>query len=235
MKITIHKLAMFIVGVGSVFGLASTSAAQTASVDANFSISARAMAAIELPSAAIELRAVGVPEPEVRTAFVAVHEHHLPAPEVRLMLTHSVRHVRVHGVIPDFGNYIEVRLDDGYRGPRLYREIRVAHNPPGPPPHAKAHGYYKVKGKGHGHGRGNAKIDVHVHGPAIPRPPSAHIRVDVRGGPPAPPHHSLRVSGGHKASFGGGHKIKVRGGGGHSVKVRGGGGVKVKGGGRGKH
>ncbi len=221
MKITIHHTLAFVVTIGVALGLASTSAAQTVSAEANFSVSARALAAIQVPTAAIELRAAGVPEPEVQTAFVAVHEHHIPAPEVHLMLTHSVRHVRVHGVIPDFGHFVEIRLDDGYRGPRLYKEIRIAHKHPGhgPPPHAKAYGHSKIKVKGpkhHGHGR----VDVHVHGPHIPRPPSAHVNVHLHGGGPA--HHSVKVKGG------GGHKVKFKGGGGHKVKF------KAKGG-RGKH
>lgn len=203
------------------FGVAGVAQAQTASVDANFSVSARAMAAIEVPHAAIELRAAGVPEPEVRTALVAVHHHHIPAPEVHLMLTHSARHVHVHGPIPAFGHFVEVKLDDGFRGPRLYKSIRIEHGkrrgPPahaGPPPHA---------GPKH---RGRAEVNVHVHGPDIPRPPSPHVRIDVHGGGPA--HHKLKVhGGGHKVKFKAGHKLKVHGGG-HKVKVK-------AGHGRGKH
>jgi hypothetical protein len=174
-------------------------------------VSDRALAAIELPYAAIELRAGGVPAPEVRTIIVEARRAEMPVTEVVVLFDHSVQYVYVHGPVPSFGDYVRVRLGEGLRGPRLYRAMRG---------HYRTHGHHPA-GWVVGRHRG-----WHPHGHFGPRPHG--VRIGGRGG-----------HGGHGGPgfHGGGGRVRVRGGGG-GHGFRGGGGhggarVRVGGGGHG--
>jgi hypothetical protein len=177
-----HRIVL---GLGALLLLIPTSAsAQTVSV------SARATAAIMVPTAAIELRAVGVPAPEVRAAIVEVRTARVPAPEVRMVLVRSRTVVELHGPIPDYGAFVGVKIRGGFRGPRLYEVIEVEHRRRGHP------------------GRGFMKGHYRDH-----RGPPGQVRmggmgmggVVVRGGRPR--HHMGRVRG-----PGPGPRVRVRGG-----------------------
>jgi hypothetical protein len=180
---------------------------------ADVSVRARAEAAIELPHLAIDLRAQGVEPPEVEQALVHVAAHRLPATEVRLIFDSSLKSVRVHGPMPHFGRVVRVKLEKGYRGPKLIREIRIEHKHPGPPGHppglakGQRRGHPPGRAKGHRkhhrrHGPG-ARVEIEAHGPRPPRPP--HLR--FQGGVEA------KVEAGGRG--GGEVKVERRGGGGH--------------------
>ncbi len=203
------------------------------------SVSARASAAILVPTAAIELRASGVPAPQVRAAIVEVRTARLPAPEVQVMLVRSRAVVEVHGPIPDFGAFIGVKIRGGFRGPRLYDVIEVEHRRRGHPGRGFMKGHYRdhhgppgqirLGYMGMGHGMGGVIVrgahpmgGIRLHGPG----PMGGVRVHgpmggVRVHGPGPM-GGVRVRGGGMAFHGGGHGGGGMGGG------RGGGGMGMR-------
>jgi hypothetical protein len=126
-----------ILALGALLLVPTGASAQTVSV------SARATAAIMVPSAAIELRAAGVPAPEVRAAIVEVRTARIPAPEVRMVLVRSRTVVELHGPIPDYGAFVGVKIRGGFRGPRLYEVIEVEHRRRGHPGRGFMKGHYR--------------------------------------------------------------------------------------------
>lgn len=201
-------------------GLAlSLGGAHASAQEVTLTVSNRALAAIELPYAAIELRAAGVPAPEVQTIIVEARRAELPVTEVVVLFDHSVEYVYVHGPVPRFGDYVRLRLGEGLRGPRLYGVMRG---------HYEEHGHHPP-GLALGHHR-----RWHPHGHFGGRPHGVRVRGPGGGG------HGFRGGGGNghvRVRGGGGGGVRVhRGGGGGRVRVRGGGGgggVRVRGGGGG--
>ena len=171
------------------------------SATAQVTVQARATAAIELPSAAIELRAAGVPPEEVQIVLVEVQERELPAPEVQVFFHRSTRLVRVHGPIPNFGSFVRIKLDEGVRGPALVQAIRIEHRnlPPG---HRLDVVITDDRGKHRGKYRGGPAAEIRVHGPAVRvHGPAAMVRVHAPG-----PGGMVHVRGGGSVMVsGGGH------------------------------
>ena len=83
--------------------------------------------AIDLPRAAAELRAAGVPVDEVRNAIEAARRQRVPAAEAEEVLAETSRAVEEHGPIENFGAFVQTQLDGGLRGRDLAAAIRAEH------------------------------------------------------------------------------------------------------------
>ena len=83
--------------------------------------------AIDLPRAAAELRAAGVPVDEVRNAIETARRRRVPAAETEEVLSETSRAVEEHGPIENFGAFVQTQLQSGLRGRDLAAAIRAEH------------------------------------------------------------------------------------------------------------
>ncbi|MFC1640244.1 hypothetical protein ACFL3B_05740 [Gemmatimonadota bacterium] len=96
-------------------------------VNAQDSLRQNILRAIDLPRAAAELRAAGVPVDEVRNAIETARRQRVPAAEAEEVLAETSRAVEEHGPIDNFGAFVQTQLDAGLRGRDLAAAIRAEH------------------------------------------------------------------------------------------------------------
>jgi hypothetical protein len=113
MKITLISIAAFTILPGSVL--------------AQDSLRQDILRAIDLPRAAAELRAAGVPIDEVQNAIETARRRRVPAAETEEVLSETSRAVEEHGPIENFGAFVQTQLESGLRGRDLAAAIRAEH------------------------------------------------------------------------------------------------------------
>ncbi len=94
---------------------------------AQATLSARVLNASSLPRLASDLRDLGVPQAEVRTALEAMHSARVPADDAMQVLR-SEYQARVEDRVPEqeFGSVVQESLDRGLRGRALAQAITAA-------------------------------------------------------------------------------------------------------------
>jgi hypothetical protein len=83
--------------------------------------------AIELPREAKELRDLGVPSDEVRTALQAARAKRMKGSEARALMREGRSAAGETGPVDNFGAFVQARLDEGLRGQDLAAAIRAEH------------------------------------------------------------------------------------------------------------
>ena len=83
--------------------------------------------AIELPREAKELRDVGVPSDEVRSALRAARAKGMKGAEARALIREGRSAAGESGPVDNFGAFVQARLDEGLRGQELAAAIRAEH------------------------------------------------------------------------------------------------------------
>ena len=190
--------------------------------------------AIQLPTAAHQLRNEGVPDADVVAALSAAEDHGLSAAEATEVLEAEARAGTQHGRIDGFGAFVKTQLDAGKRGKELAAAIHAEHEARGM---GKSRG--KGKGKSESQGKGKGKADgpeAHSHGKGKGKPDHAGGKGKPdhagRDGGKGKPDHAGQGGGNGKPDHAGQGGGKGSGGGKGGGDGKGGGSHKGKGKGR---